>query len=208
MFVKILAGPSVSEKTSKIDKNSWKMPKLRKSPVFCTKPPYTYRIFHRSPQMFVKILAGPSVSEKTSKIDKNSWKMPNSARALSFAPKPSNHSKKSQNYPKTSWKDRFPLQASKAHILWSKAPFSVIFVSKFSEFIALSIIAFIHNKLIAALYLFVFCVICVRKFHARAVVWGFLGASLWRVWGFLYRATTQVSLINLHLLPFRLFCSM
>jgi hypothetical protein len=52
--------------------------------------------------MFVKILAGPSVSEKTSKIDKNSEKCPNSARALSFAPKPSNHSKKSQNYPKTS----------------------------------------------------------------------------------------------------------
>jgi hypothetical protein len=34
----------------------------------------------------------------------------------------------------------------------------MIFAPKFLEFIALSILEFIHNKLFAALYLFVYCV--------------------------------------------------
>jgi hypothetical protein len=35
----------------------------------------------------------------------------------------------------------------------------VTLASKFSEFLILSIHAFIHNKLLAALYLFVYCVL-------------------------------------------------
>jgi hypothetical protein len=54
----------------------------------------------------------------------------------------------------------------------------VILAPKFSKFIALSILAFIHNKLVAALYLHVYCVLCIRKLRARAVVRGFPGASL------------------------------
>jgi hypothetical protein len=54
---------------------------------------------------------------------------------------------------------------------------SVILAPKFSEFTALSILAFIHNKLFAALYLFVYCVLCIRKFCAGAAVRGFPGVS-------------------------------
>jgi small basic protein len=48
----------------------------------------------------------------------------------------------------------------------------MILAPKFSEFIALSILAFIHNKLVTALYLLVYCVLCVRKFHAGAAIRG------------------------------------
>jgi hypothetical protein len=54
----------------------------------------------------------------------------------------------------------------------------MILAPNFSEFISLSILALIHNKLFDSLYLFVYCVPCVRKFCARAAVQGFLGASL------------------------------
>jgi hypothetical protein len=57
----------------------------------------------------------------------------------------------------------------------------MILAPKFLEFISLSIPAFIHNKLVATLYLFVDCVLCVMKFHARAAVRGFLGGSLLRI---------------------------
>jgi hypothetical protein len=49
---------------------------------------------------------------------------------------------------------------------------------KLLEFIILSILAFIHNKFVAALYLLVYCVHLIRKFRARAAVQGFPGASL------------------------------
>jgi hypothetical protein len=61
----------------------------------------------------------------------------------------------------------------------------MILAPKFSEFIALSILAFIHNILFAALYLFVYCVLCVMKFRAGAAIQGFLGASLSGTRGFL-----------------------
>jgi hypothetical protein len=51
------------------------------------------------------------------------------------------------------------LKASRAHIFLSKAPFHMILALKFSEFIILSILAFIHNKLFSALYFFVNCVL-------------------------------------------------
>jgi hypothetical protein len=40
----------------------------------------------------------------------------------------------------------------------------MILAPKFSEFIALSILAFIQNKLFAALYLFVYCVLVLGNF--------------------------------------------
>jgi hypothetical protein len=54
----------------------------------------------------------------------------------------------------------------------------MILAPKYSESIAPSILAFIHNTLFAALYLFVYCVLSVRKFCAGAAVRGFPGASL------------------------------
>jgi hypothetical protein len=56
--------------------------------------------------------------------------------------------------------------------------FSVILVPKFSEFITLSILAFIHNNFLLHCIYSGYCVLCVRKFQARAVVRGFLGASI------------------------------
>lgn len=40
----------------------------------------------------------------------------------------------------------------------------MILASKFSEFITLSILAFIHNKLFPVLYLFVYCVLAFVNF--------------------------------------------
>jgi hypothetical protein len=54
----------------------------------------------------------------------------------------------------------------------------MILVPKFSEFITLSILAFIHNRLFVALYSFVCCVLYIKKFHAGAAVRGFPGTSL------------------------------
>jgi hypothetical protein len=129
--------------------------------------------------MFVKISAGPSVFEKYLQIgpkpSKNPKKSPKNFQTpqepLSFAPKPSNHSKDPRITPEPPKKIVLPLQVS-------KAPFYVILVPKFSEFITLSILAFIHNKLVAALYLFVYYMLCVWKFRAKAAVRRFLGASL------------------------------
>jgi hypothetical protein len=39
-----------------------------------------------------------------------------------------------------------PLKGSKAHIFLCRAPFSVLHVPKFSEFIIISIHAFVHNN--------------------------------------------------------------
>jgi hypothetical protein len=46
----------------------------------------------------------------------------------------------------------------------------MILAPKFSEFIALYILALIHNKLVVTLYLLVYCVLYVRKFCARTTV--------------------------------------
>jgi hypothetical protein len=51
-----------------------------------------------------------------------------------------------------------PFKAFKAHVLLSRAPFSVILVPKFSDFIILSIHALIHNNW-SLHYIYVYCVL-------------------------------------------------
>jgi hypothetical protein len=97
---------------------------------------------------------------------------------LSFMSKPSNHSEIPQIPPEPHEKIVLPLKAFRAISFDSKLRFFVILASKFSEFVTLSILAFIHNKLVATLYLLIYFVLCIRKFCARDTVQGFPGASL------------------------------
>jgi hypothetical protein len=135
--------------------------------------------FTAEPSVSKKYLhLGPSYSKHPENSPKIPKKFPNFAKAPVFCAKPLQplqNSRKPQNTPE---KTVLPLKAFIAHIFRSKALFSVILTLRFIAFTILSILAFIHNKLLAALYLFVYCVLCVRKLRAEATVCGFPRASL------------------------------
>jgi hypothetical protein len=81
-----------------------------------------------------------------------------SQEPLSFAPRPSSHSKILETPPEPHEMTVLPLMISKVYIFWSGAPFSVILVPKFSKFIALSFLTFIHNNcLFHCIYLSIVC---------------------------------------------------
>jgi hypothetical protein len=63
---------------------------------------------------------------------------------------------------------KFPLKTSKAHIFLSRALFPLILVPKFSEFITLSILAFIHiNCLLCWIYLSLVCFALVNSYRSH-----------------------------------------
>jgi hypothetical protein len=133
-----------------------------KSHNFCVEPPELVVNYAAVPVRLGILQHGPSILKSNCEYDLNPSKIPQislknpqtAQEPLSFAPRPSNQSKNYRFATKPPAKTVLPLKASKAHIFWSRAPFHMILAPKFSEFIALSIPAFIHNNcLLHCIYL-------------------------------------------------------